>query len=145
MVLIPLLGEWFGYEVKGEASTGMRVGLWVMALFGLPFVLIGFGMLLAPFYAWRKGRRSLYVVSSRRLAFLETGTAMTVRSVPIASVGDITRTEAKDGSGKLSIFTGYDRDSDGDRVAKNEVISDVADVRALEKLIIDLRDRAKRP
>jgi hypothetical protein len=144
MVLVPLLGEWFGYEVKGEAGTGMRIGMWVMALFGLPFILIGFGMLLAPYFAWRKGRRQLYVVSNRRLAFLETGTAMKVRSIPIDKVGEITRSEKKDGSGKLSIFMGYDKDSDGDRVAKNETIADIPDVRALEKLIVDLRERARR-
>ncbi|MGL4242249.1 MAG: hypothetical protein ACRCTI_14160, partial [Beijerinckiaceae bacterium] len=47
-----------------EYYTGTRIGapkgapiamMWVFALFGIPFVAIGFGMMLAPVWVWIKG------------------------------------------------------------------------------------------
>ena len=57
-------------------SMGQTMG-WVMALFGLPFVLIGLGMLLAPFAAFRTARRTVYVVTSKRLMTINEGRTRT--------------------------------------------------------------------
>jgi hypothetical protein len=145
IVLAPLLGGLLGYEVGGEPpGTGLQLGMWAMALFGVPFVLVGFGMLLAPLVAWLKGRRQLFVLSNRRLAVIETGRTLTVRNIPLGEIGTITRSEKPDGSGTLSLGLGYERDSDGDRVAKAESIGRISDVRHVEKLIEGQRDRLRR-
>jgi hypothetical protein len=144
MVLLPVLGDLFGYEVGGSAGTGMRLGMAVMALFGLPFVLIGFGMLLVPLFTWWKGRREVYVLSNRRLALLEAGGTMRIRSIPLEDIGEITRKERADGSGTLELSLGYERDSDGDRVRRSETLGLIPDVRAVERLLVELRDRQRR-
>ena len=46
---------------------------WVMALFGLPFVLVGLGMLLAPFAAFRSARRTVYVLTNKRFMTITEG------------------------------------------------------------------------
>lgn len=145
MVLAPLLGDLLGYPVGGaRPSAGLHLGMWAMALFGVPFVLIGFGMLLAPLFAWWKGRREVYVLSNRRLALLVAGRAIRIRSIPLTDIGEITRSELRDGSGDLTLSLGYEGDSDGGRIRKTETIGQIADVRSVERLIVEHRERLRR-
>jgi hypothetical protein len=116
----------------------------VFALFGTPFVLIGFGMLLSPLWVWLKARRTLYVLTDRRLAVLTEGRNVTIRTIPPALIGHITRKQGPDGSGTLVLSLGYRKGSDGDRVEDSESLGVIADVRRVERLIQDVKARAAR-
>ncbi len=86
--------------LSGEWPSGVG---WVFPLFGLPFVAIGLAMLSAPFWAWRKARRSLCVVTDRRAILFEGAgfREIGVRSFAPETLRDIRRTERPDGSGDL--------------------------------------------
>lgn len=120
-------------------------GVWAMGgmtLWGLMFVLVGLGMLLAPYWAWAKARRTIHVVTNRRILTIEAGRHIAVRSVWPKDIISLDRRERRSGLGTLTVITGYKTDSDGDRVAEKEVLFAVPDVRTAERQIMDLRARA---
>jgi hypothetical protein len=145
MVLGPVLADWLGYEVGGMKPHG-NMGqsmLWIMGLFGLPFVLVGFGMLLAPYFVWRKGRRTVYVLTDKRLAILLSGRMIEIRNIVPSTIELITRKEGPDGRGSLKLSFGFARDSDGDRVERTETLGVIDDVRRVETLLMDIKARSR--
>ena len=72
-------------------------------LFGVPFVLIGLGMLSSPFWCAGKALRTVYVLTDRRAILLDGGAwgGVTVRSILPGRMVDLRRTQYPDGSGNL--------------------------------------------
>jgi hypothetical protein len=143
MVAGPLIADLLGYEVgnikpSGNVGQGM---IWVMALFGLPFVLVGFSMLLAPFWVLRKGRQTLYVLTNKRIAILQGSRTISIVSVRPEEIVSVSRKEGPDGRGTLILHQGIMRDSDGDRQERKTDIGVVNDVRRLEQMVLALKER----
>ena len=107
----------------------------VFPLFGLPFVLIGLGMMGAPFWAWWKARRTVFVLSDQRVATALAGRTFNVASVDLAWIASVHRQEKRNGSGTLNHGMGPCRDFDGDKVKKTVVTTGVPDIAELERLI----------
>jgi hypothetical protein len=72
-------------------------------LFGVPFVLIGFGMLTAPYWFGRRAVRTLYAVTDRRAIIFASGVfgGQTVQSFMPERLTSIARNERADGTGDL--------------------------------------------
>jgi hypothetical protein len=106
-------------------------------LFGLPFVLIGLGMLTAPHWAKRKALRTAYAVTDRRVILLEAGfwNSITTRTYMPPQLQRMTRTERPDGSGNLILEDYTWRDSDGDRRHGQHGLMAIDRVRDVEELI----------
>jgi hypothetical protein len=133
-----------------EAYTGVLIGapkgaptfaMWAFALWGVPFVLIGFGMLLAPFFSWRKGSQTLFVLTNKRLTTLQAGSFFKVMSIYPQEISGFSRKEGPDGRGTLVVSLGYERDSDGDRVPKSSEFGVITDVRKVEAMVRALADQ----
>jgi hypothetical protein len=131
-----------------ETYTGINIGapkgtptliIWIFAIFGVPFVLVGLGMLLAPFAAIRKGWRTLYVLTTKRLAVLEGGRTVSVVSIRPDEISGLSRKEGPDGRGTLIVHQGFERDSDGDRVEKKVELGVINEVRKVEGLVAALK------
>jgi len=134
-----------------EIYTGLNVGapkgapslaMWALALWGVPFVLVGFGMLLVPAWVLRKGARTLYILTNRRLSILNGA-----RNVEIVSVGpqefvSLSRKEQPDGRGTLILHQGFERDSDGDLQEKKIELGVINEVRRVEQLVLDLKKQS---
>ena len=116
---------------------------WAFALFGLPFVLVGLGMMAAPFYALRKAARTVYALTDTRLLVIEAGgKATTVKTIIPQRIVSTSRIERSDGAGSLTLTLGAAKDSDGDTVIERETLMAVPQVQRLEQLLLDLgRDR----
>jgi hypothetical protein len=112
----------------------------VFSLIGLPFVLVGFGMMAAPFYMLRRARRTLHVITDRRLATVTIGNTLEVESFRGHDISLIHRLQNSDGSGTLKVTVGRMKDSDGDSVAKVHELVGVTDVRRAEDLLLALKD-----
>lgn len=105
-------------------------------LFGLPFVAVGLGMMAAPFWLARRARRTVWVITTRRIASLTLGRrGVTVRSISPRDLFAVERTEKADGSGTLKLIFGEGRDSDGDKVERSETLQGIPDVRRVEDII----------
>ncbi|QDT94346.1 hypothetical protein [Gimesia algae] len=70
-------------------------------LFGIPFVLIGLGMLSSPLWMLRKARNTAYILTSNRAVILTGGMKTDIRSFEPEHLGKLHRKQWKDGSGDL--------------------------------------------
>jgi hypothetical protein len=134
---------WTNFALTGffsaidQAPDGsMKLMSIVFPLFGLPFVLIGLGMMGAPFWAWWKARRTVFVLSDQRVATALAGRTFNVTSVDLAWIASVHRQEKRTGSGTLNLGMGFYRNFDGDKVEKTVVMTGVPDVAELERLIV---------
>lgn len=72
-------------------------------LFGLPFLLVGLAMLLSPLWAYRKAKKTAYMITSRRAVVIEGGRSFQVTSYGPEDLQDLVRRERSDGSGDVII------------------------------------------
>ncbi len=72
-------------------------------LFGIPFVLVGLGMLASPFVAARNARKTCYALTDRRAIVWEGGLwhGTRVRSYRPGDLRSMARNQRGDGSGDL--------------------------------------------
>ncbi len=127
-------------------GTNMKEGPGLFSLFplfGLPFILIGFGMLFSPVWAYWRAGRSVYVITDRRAITFEGGWSTTIRSYPPDKLTDIFRREKRDRSGDVIIARRALRDSDGDRQSEELGFLRVADAKDVERRLKQLAEQAE--
>ena len=106
-------------------------------LFGVPFILIGLGMLSTPpLLARSRARRTVYAVTNQRVIAWEAAfRSVSVRTYGSADLGEITRMERADGSGDLH----FENSSWSTRLQNRRSVPSglvgIADVRGVEALI----------
>ncbi|TWT99395.1 hypothetical protein Pla108_03320 [Botrimarina colliarenosi] len=110
-------------------------------LFGVPFVLVGTGMLTAPFWCRRLARRSVYAITDQRaIVFKQEWSGMSIRSFRPDQLGAIERKQHADGSGDLIFakeITQYGRNNHGPHISRIGFIG-IANVKQVEDLIENL-------
>jgi hypothetical protein len=112
-------------------------------LFGVPFVLIGLGMMLTPVWAYRKALKTVYAITSRRALAIEGGWTTTVRSYRPDQLTNVYRKERRGGVGDVILGQKVWTDSDNDRRSMEVGFMNVRDVRRVERLIQELAATAK--
>ena len=123
-----------------------------MALWGIPFVIIGQYLIWGRFLtdAWLK-RKTYYAVTNRRVLIVQDGWKHKVRSCYLEAIPEIVR--EGDGTGtlwlgqKISLFAG--RRSPKRSMSRFDVdsyvpvLADIDDVDSVYRLIMELRERAR--
>ena len=109
-------------------------------LFGIPFVLIGIGMLSSPFWMMRKARKTAYILTNARAIIFDGGFSTTIRSFAPERLTDLRRKQRSDGSGDLIFERKLSYDSDGDRQTSDHGFLAISDVKAVEDLVRQLAD-----
>jgi hypothetical protein len=107
-------------------------------LFGIPFVLIGFGMLSSPYWTMRKARRTAYVLTTARAIIFDGGFSTTIRSFGPDRLTDLRRKQRADGSGDVIFERKLSYDSDGDRQSTDHGFLAIADVKGVEDMVRQL-------
>ncbi|MBV1693875.1 MAG: hypothetical protein KGP27_05375 [Hyphomicrobiales bacterium] len=126
-------------------GRGLEFTTWIMPLWGIPFLLIGLAMFSAPWYAARRARKTVLLLTDERLAAVyETRGRIVTRFTPFFEITTVEVTERSDGLGHIKLVRGKGRDSDGDAVERAETYEHVRDVRRLETMLRDAI-RAQRP
>jgi hypothetical protein len=74
-------------------------------VFGLPFLFIGLSIVLAPLWAYLKGRSTVYAITNRRVMVISGGATRSVRSLTPADIASVDHRERPDGSGDVVICT----------------------------------------
>ena len=134
---------WTAGAAWGTASINEGPGLFsCFPLFGVPFILVGCGMLSSPIWAYVKAGKSAYVITDRRAISFEGGRSTTIRSFPPQKLTNIYRKEKRDGSGDVIFDTSSWRDSDGDRHSQAIGFLRVPDVRDVERRLKELAKKA---
>lgn len=105
----------------------------LFALFGVPFVLVGLGMLSSPYWIYRKMRRTVYALTNRRAIIITGGKSKTIQSYTGKDIGIIERIERANGKGDVT-FAAITNDKSTQKVG----FLGIADARRVERLLLDV-------
>jgi hypothetical protein len=88
-----------------SSHNAFTSGFQVFPLFGLPFLLIGLGVILAPLWAFLKGGNTVYAVTNQRVMVIAGSSNRSVKSLTPADIRSVDHRERPDGSGDIVITT----------------------------------------
>lgn len=104
IVMVPFSLLWAGFAFFWEYSVSQaRSAPLIMLLWGVPFMLIGLYMVVGRFFveAWMR-RRTCYGLTDQRVIILSGLFNREVKSLPLASLGEITISERTDRRGTIT-------------------------------------------
>ena len=110
-------------------------------LFGVPFVLIGLGMLSAPQWLKRKARNTAYVVTDKRAVIFEGGRNTAIRSFGPEALEDLKRTQRADGSGDIAFCARNPFQNQDTRGVMDVGFFGIAEVKHVEDLLRDIVEK----
>ncbi len=150
--------------LDGGAAKPVDPGRIFFALFGVPFVLVGLGMLSAPYWMRRRTRRAaektVYVITDRRAIIVNggyfgdsgvlglasglirsAGDGMQISSYSPENIGQIHRIQREDGSGDLTFGTElFTSEENGTRQIVRNGFFSIPDVRDVERILDSLAE-----
>ena len=109
-----------------------------LPLFGVPFVLAGFGMLSSPYWMMREAKKTAYVITDRRAIVLAGGPrgSTVIRSFEPDRLKDIRLVQKADGTGDLIFERTWALDDHGMQTSRTDHgFLAIADVRSIEQTI----------
>jgi len=125
------------------ASDRMEPGIdLIFPLFGLPFILVGLGMMAVPFLGPRRARRTIFAITDQRILKIYRSRRLEVESIPAGKIGVMERNEGRDGKGTLKIA--FDAANDEGSATRHFVLGEVAGIRMAEMRVRELAERARR-
>jgi len=133
---------WTAGAAWGTSKTGDAGFFRAFPLFGVPFILIGLGLLSGPVWAYRKALKTVYVITNRRAITFDGGRTLTIRSYPPEQLADVYRKERKDGTGDVIFARRAWRDSDGDRQSEELGFLRIRDPKTVEAMLKKLAEQA---
>jgi len=101
-LLIPFSLLWGGFAVFWEASVIKDNAPILFKVWGIPFVLMGLYMIFGrfPIDAWQR-KYNVYGVTDQRVLIISRFFTHRVKSLNLRTLGDISLTESRDGSGTI--------------------------------------------
>jgi hypothetical protein len=124
-----------------ESSKGIVNIFRVFPLFGIPFILIGLGLLSSPLWAYRKALKTVYVITDRRAITFDGGRSNTVRSYPPSKLRDIYRKDNEDGTGDVIISVLNWRNSEDQPHIEELGFINIQDPRRVEDMLKRLAEQ----
>lgn len=118
-------------------------GFSLFPLFGVPFFLIGIGMLSAPLWAYRKTFKTIYVITNRRAITFDAGWTTTIRSYPPGRLQNIHRKEKRDGTGDVVLGQRVWSGSEGGQQAMDLGFLNIRDPKTVEQMLRKLAEQAR--
>lgn len=133
----------FWMAMAGLFTSSPDAGLFgvIFPLFGLPFVVIGLGMLASPFVPYTQKGRILFAVTNSRVLQLNLGRDLEVISIPASRIRDIVRRESADGSGSVEVTKHTTLGDLNARRGGNITVGCVEDVMGAYQAILVLSER----
>lgn len=111
-------------------------------LFGVPFLLIGLGMLSSPFWAYWRSLKTVYVITEKRALTFDGGVfTTTIRSYAPHKLQDLFRREKSNGTGDVLIDRRDWRDTDGDQQTEELGFLRLENPKEIEALLKELAKR----
>jgi hypothetical protein len=129
---------WIGMAA-GWKIPDFKQGFDFFPLFGIPFFLIGIGMLTSPIWGKRLASKSVYVLTNRRaIIFKKEFTGMSIRSFNPDQLRTLERKQHADGSGDLIFKQEITGHSDSGPHIGQVGFLGVANVKQVEDLVEQL-------
>ena len=73
-------------------------------LFGIPFIVVGGGIVVAGVKSWRDGGATVYALSDQRVLIISGGRSRTVRSLDLKAICGVERAEGEGDTGTISLL-----------------------------------------
>ena len=93
------------HAMNRSAHGAVVSGFSVFPLFGLPFLLIGLAIVLAPLWAFLKAKSTVYAVTNHRVMVISGSKNRSVKSLTPADIAGVEHRERPDGSGDIMLAT----------------------------------------
>jgi hypothetical protein len=129
------------WGASGFKLPDIREGLQpqnLFALFGVPFVLIGFRMLSSPVWAWQAARKTVYLSTDKRAISIQGGLSTKIKSYLPDQLKDVYRKERADGTGDVVIEIRRWSDSDEGQNSEEIGFLGVRNPREVENMLRQL-------
>ena len=127
---------WSGVDTMGDGEGPGGILKYAFPLFGVPFILIGLGMLLTPVLGLFSSSERIHGITDKRIITLTSAKGVVrVKSLQARHIGPIERWEGKQGRGKVSIETHSRRDSEGVRKTETVTLIGIEDAARVEELV----------
>lgn len=95
-----------GTHAISKSSTNPMGGVFsFFPLFGLPFLLIGLGIVFAPLWAYLKAQKTAYAITDKRVLVITNGRTRTIKSCTPADIVSVDHCERDSGTGDVIIRT----------------------------------------
>ncbi len=124
---------WTAGAAWGVSESDTGPGLFnFFPLFGVPFILVGIGMLSTPIWVYRNARHTVYVITDRRAIIISGSRSITVHSLSPEQLQNISRCERRNGTGDV-LFDISQKNSDSQ--GRSEVVGfmRIVDPQAVEQ------------
>lgn len=89
----------------GSGFSSGRVVDMLFPLFGVPFVLVGLGMLAKPFLPLLRRGTTVFAVTDKRILRIDIGSTRRMRDIRPADILRVSKTVRRDGSGSIRLRT----------------------------------------
>lgn len=93
------------HVMSKSGHNAFASGFSVFPLFGLPFLLIGMAIVLAPLWTFLKAKSTVYGVTNRRVIVISGSKNRPVKSYTPADIVNVEHRERPDGSGDIVLMT----------------------------------------
>lgn len=149
--MIPFSVLWTGFAVFWEVTAVRDSGSLFMALWGVPFVLVGLYLVVGRFWLdARRRARTTYAVTSERVIINSGGLSPTTASLNLRTLSDLTLSERPDGSGTIrfgpvSPFAGMYEGTTWPGVPRVPAFELIPDARRVFSLIREAQRDSVRP
>lgn len=130
-----------GILFGGRGNGNMGLFGMIFPLFGLPFLLVGLGMVSSPYWYRQRAKKTFYAVTDQRVILWTAGWfgRMDVRAYTPDRLEKMRRVEYGNGDGDLILeeYMTIGRDSDGHQTSnmRRHGLMGIANVREVEELI----------
>ncbi len=129
-----------GFQFPPDFSNG---GFAFFPLFGVPFVLVGLGLMLSPVYAYINAFKTIYIVTDKSIRILKNGGTKKVEIYTASDIEKIERKEKSDGSGNIIFSHNTSFTSKGNIQRTPIGLYGIPDVRTVEQYITAIRRSAE--
>jgi hypothetical protein len=112
----------------------------IFPLFGIPFVLVGFGMLFSPYFAYKNAERTVHVVTGGRVFSVTLKWPFGGQKI-VSFDGDMIKHVeldlADDSSGDVKIVFGYTTGGEDDRHENKFIFQGIRNAREVNGILTD--------
>lgn len=134
---------WSGVDSMSDDDGPGGILKYAFPLFGVPFIVIGLGMLAAPLLGLFAKSERIHGITDKRIITLTSAKGVVrVKSLQARHIGPIERWEGKHGRGKVSIETHSSQDSEGVRKTETVNLIGIVDAARVEEYVRELSRKA---